>query len=95
MPISGLVLGFDGPAQRFDQTLAAMRSHPYIEVGEVVANRCAIVLESTSKQQDQELWQWMRNLAGVVDIQVAFVGFDSRTEDHADSGAELTTGVET
>lgn len=76
MPISGLVVVLDAPNGPFPDTLRELRAHAAIEVGETTDNNIAIVVESPSNQHDQEIWQWVQDLPGVLDIRIAFVGFD-------------------
>ncbi len=83
MPISGLVLVLDAPNGPFPGTLRELQSHAAIEVGETNDNSFAIVVDSISKQHDQEVWQWVQQLPGVIDIRVAFVGFDETTDDES------------
>lgn len=82
MPISGLVVVLDAPGGPYPHTIEQLRSHAAIEVGEITASKIAIVVDSTSRQNDQEIWQWVQELPGVIDIHIAFVGFDG---DRADS----------
>ena len=79
MPISGLVVVLDGPSGPHDETISKLSAHPAVEVGDVSANRAAIVVESKSKRDDQEVWNWVQGLPGVTDIQIAFVGFDDES----------------
>lgn len=79
MPISGLVVVLDAPNGPFPRTLRELRAHAAIEVGETTDNNIAIVVDSTSNQHDQEIWQWVQQLPGVLDIRIAFVGFDEET----------------
>ncbi len=82
MPISGLVVVLDAPNGPFPGTLEALRAHAAIEVGEMTDSNIAIVVESTSDKHDQEIWQWVQELPGVIDIRIAFVGFDEVASDH-------------
>lgn len=64
-----------------------LAAHRSVEVGEVSTNRIAIVVDSESKQHDQEIWQWVQELPSVIDVNVAFVGFDDDTDGQVDSDA--------
>jgi nitrate reductase NapAB chaperone NapD len=81
VPISGLVVVLDAPNGPFLGTLQALRGHAAIDVGEITDNHIAIVVDSTSNQHDQEIWQWVQELPGVLDIRIAFVGFDEATSE--------------
>jgi nitrate reductase NapAB chaperone NapD len=80
VPISGLVVVFDGPIGRHEQTLGRLGEHPAIEIGRRGANRVAIVLETDCKQDDQQVWSWMKTLPGVIDVHIAFVGFEEEED---------------
>ncbi len=82
MPISGLVIVLDAPNGPFPDTLRELRAHAAIEVGEMTDHNIAIVVESTSNQHDREIWQWVQELPGVLDIRIAFVGFDDVAGDY-------------
>ncbi|WP_390895543.1 chaperone NapD [Stieleria tagensis] len=88
MPISGLVVVFEGPTDRHADSLGQLASHPAIEVGQTNGHRCAIVIESHSKHQDQQLWEWVHSLPGVQNVSVAFVGFDTDNNDDNCDGQE-------
>jgi hypothetical protein len=45
-------------------------------MGVLVANRLAVVLDTTSREEDGQLWDWLGTLAGVTFVEVAFVGFE-------------------
>ncbi len=79
MPISGLVVMFDGPADQHSESLHCMGQEPCIERGPINGNKCAIVLDTQSKLHDQQVWSWIRNLPGVIDVQLCFV--DVQDED--------------
>ena len=81
VPISGLVVVLDAPNGPFLGTLQALQDHAAIDVGETTDNHIAIVVDSTSNQHDQEIWQWVQELPGVLDIRIAFVGFDEATSE--------------
>ncbi len=76
MPISGLVITFNAGAADREQAIAALRVQPAIEIGEASDNKLAIVVETFSKRDDQEIWDWLHQLPAVSMVQVAFVGFE-------------------
>ena len=80
VPISGLVVVLDSPSGPYPDTIQKLRAHPAIEVGDISDYKIAIVVDSTCKQHDQEIWDWVQDLPGVLDIQIAFVGFDDEPE---------------
>ena len=83
MPISGLVVTFETDLDQHTDSLRLLRNEPAIEVGESRGNKSAIVVETDSKEPDQQLWQWIRSLPGVIDLQVAFVAVDDGTDDES------------
>lgn len=81
VPISGLVITFDHSFENQIDTISALREHSSIEVGARNGHQCAIVIESSSKLDDKKVLQWVHDLPGVADVQIAFVGFDDETVD--------------
>lgn len=81
MPISGLVITLDAATEDHDRTIAELEAEPAIEIGTRSGHKCAIVIDSPSKADDQKLFTWVRDLPGVADVQVAFVGFDDAPTD--------------
>ena len=80
MPISGLVITFESPVQQHDVALDLLRALPEIEIGNAGGSKLAIVVDSTSKRRDQEIWNTVRELPGVIDVAVALVAFDDENE---------------
>lgn len=80
MPISGLVLTFDDTVANHRESMAALRSEPAVTVGVASGNRVAIVVDSQSKSHDQQIWEALRALPGVVSVGVAFVGMEDALE---------------
>lgn len=82
MPISGLVVTLsDNDTERAD-ALAALRRDRRIELGitepeQQHAMRIPIVVDTRSNDEDKQVWQWLNDLAGVVFVDVALVGFES------------------
>lgn len=80
MPISGLVVALadDALGQQSADRIAAA---PQIEVGRRTAHKLAVVVETASSDEDRDLWQWLRDLPGVVHVDVVFIGFDDPSQD--------------
>jgi nitrate reductase NapAB chaperone NapD len=83
VPISGLVVVFESSEALSDQRVQQLAEHAAIEVGERQRDRVAIVVDSTSKDQDRQVWEWLQSLPGVSDIKIAFVGFDDVADEDA------------
>lgn len=77
MPISGLVVTFRSAVTEHANSLEAIRAIPEIDMGEAVGSRLAIVVDSESKGRDQEIWDTVRQLPGVIDLAIAMVAFDA------------------
>jgi hypothetical protein len=76
MPVSGLVVSLCQEPQARAEAIEAIGREPRITMGTQEGNRLAVVLDTDSSQQDQQIWQWLRSLPGVSLLEVAFVGFE-------------------
>ena len=77
MPVSGLVVSLtDQPALR-QQAIDAMGQEPRIEVGMIKQQRMSVVMDTSSSDEDKELWTWLTGLPGVVFVDVVMVGFEN------------------
>lgn len=80
MPISGLVVTFASSVDEHADALKMIDAIPEINLGQVSGGKLAIVVDSETKQRDQEIWNTVRDLPGVIDLAVAMVAFDDETE---------------
>lgn len=76
MPVSGLVVNFDSAVTHHAATIDTIKAIPEVETGEAQGGRLAIVVDTASRSRDQEIWQMIEGLPGVVDLAIAFVGFE-------------------
>lgn len=76
MPISGLVVTFQSPVTEHSEAVEALRMIPEIDIGESAGSKLAIVIDSETKLRDQEIWNTVQQLPGVIDLAVAMVAFD-------------------
>jgi nitrate reductase NapAB chaperone NapD len=76
VPISGLVVTFLSSAAEHSDAVEALRLIPEIEIGESAGSKLAIVIDSETKSRDQEIWNEIQKLPGVIDLAVAMVAFD-------------------
>ncbi len=84
MPVSGLVVTFDAPVAAKRDALEAIQAIPEVETGQALGNKLAIVVDSPTKQRDQEVWNAVRGMEGVTDLAVALVAFDEdEAEEHS------------
>jgi nitrate reductase NapAB chaperone NapD len=76
VPISGLVVTFRSAVTDHSEAVEAMRRIPEIDIGEALGSKLAIVVDSETKRRDQEIWDMVQQLTGIVDLAVAMVAFD-------------------
>ncbi len=76
MPISGLVVTFRGPVDEHPHTIRLLRQIPEIEIGQAGGSKLAIVVDTPTKRRDQEIWNAVQQLPGVIDLAVALVAFE-------------------
>ena len=76
MPISGLVVTFRSMVTEHSEAVEALRKIPEIVIGESAFSKLAIVVDSGTKRRDQEIWDTIQELPGVIDLAVAMVAFD-------------------
>ena len=81
MPISGLVITFNAPVESQTQAIGSLRSTTEVELGEACGSKLAIVVDSKDKARDQEIWEMIRELPGVIDLAVAMVAFDDQRQE--------------
>jgi len=84
VPISGLVVTFASSIDEHKDAIEQLRSIPEIEIGQSSGGKLAIVVDTENKRRDQEIWNTVRDLPGVIDLAVAMVAFDEddpKTED--------------
>lgn len=76
MPVSGLVITFEGEVSEYSETVAALASQRQIDLGARQHAKLALVLDTASSEEDKQVWEWVQNLPGVQDVALAFVAFD-------------------
>ncbi len=81
MPISGLVVTFASSVQEHADAIDSMRKIAEIDLGQASGSKLAIVVDSETKRRDQEIWNTVRDLPGVIDLAVAMVAFDQDNEE--------------
>lgn len=83
VPISGLVVTFQSSVSEHSEAVETLRTIREIDVGQSAGSKLAIVIDSETKRRDQEIWDTIQRLPGVVDLAVAMVALDE--EDQANS----------
>lgn len=88
VPISGLVVTFASPVENHADAIGLLGQIAEIDLGQVSGSKIAIVVDTETKGRDQEIWNAVRDLPGVVDLAVAMVAFDEEQEtgDDAEPG---------
>ncbi len=76
MPISGLVVTFESSAGDHPEAIDLIRAIPEVEIGASHGCKLAIVVDSSDRRRDQEIWNMVQELPGVSSIAVAMVAFD-------------------
>ncbi len=76
MTISSLVLTFASPVHRCPDTLEQVRQHPAITLGPASGRKIAVLVDAESKDVEEALLEWLRDLPEIVNVAVAFVGID-------------------
>lgn len=74
MPISSLVITYGNTAEA-KSARELLTSDTRIELGELVGIRQPLVIETTTQNEDKDLWKWINSLPGVTHVDVAFVSF--------------------
>lgn len=76
VPISGLVVTFQSAVTEHAEAVEALRMISEIDIGESAGSKLAIVIDTETKRRDQEIWNTVQQLPGVIDLAVAMVAFD-------------------
>jgi nitrate reductase NapAB chaperone NapD len=71
--IGGLVVYLAQDDSLAQQATSAMREQPGLDLGEQTGRRLPAVVESMESQTVEETTDWIRNLPGVVHVDVVFV----------------------
>ena len=77
MPVSGLVVSLSQESEARAAAIEALGRETQLTLGELEANRLAVVLDTPSSQEDRRVWDWLNTLPGVSLVEVAFVGFET------------------
>jgi len=76
VPISGLVVTFRSAVTEHAGAVEAIRAIPEVDIGAAAGCKLAIVIDSETKRRDQEIWNTVQQLSGVIDLAVALVAVD-------------------
>jgi nitrate reductase NapAB chaperone NapD len=78
--IGGLVISLEKEAAACETFVATLRAHPAIEVGDSHGNKIAIVVESASKYEANEIWEWLHQFPEVAAVNMAFASVETSDE---------------
>jgi nitrate reductase NapAB chaperone NapD len=84
MTISGLLITLTDDPETSDAVITALQDDPRIDVGERLGPYLPVVADTTGKQESQRLWDELRELAGVINVNLAFAHLDDEEKRHAD-----------
>lgn len=76
MQISSLVITLDPDLELQAQVFDALQAKPCVTVGAAVGNRVPVVLEVESGADPRQEYDRIRDLPGVIHVEVAFVSID-------------------
>lgn len=65
MPVSGLVLTLSREESCRQEAISALYEHASIVIGELVAHRLPIVVDTPNCEEDRAIWEWLLKLPGV------------------------------
>ncbi|HRQ73914.1 MAG TPA: hypothetical protein PLU35_12890 [Phycisphaerales bacterium] len=85
MSISGLVVTLESDPQGAERAIRALRQDPRITLGDRAGERLAIVVETGSRFEDEEVYAALKSTPGVRFVDVAFVEFGSGEEGAGDA----------
>lgn len=85
MSISGLVLTLENDPPLAESAIRVLSQDPRITLGDRAGERLAIVVETGSRFEDEEVYAALKSTPGVRFVDVAFVEFGSGEEGAGDA----------
>jgi len=80
MSISGLLITLADDANAFEAAISTLRADPRIDVGDRRGPYLPVVTDTDGKQENQRLWDELKELPGVVNVNLVFADLDDSTE---------------
>jgi Ni/Fe-hydrogenase subunit HybB-like protein/nitrate reductase NapAB chaperone NapD len=80
MPILGAVVILSREPAEAQRVVAALSADPRITLGDLFSGTLPVALEVADKQDERELWQWILDTPGVIDLGLVFSDFSDVTE---------------
>ncbi len=73
MPVSGIVVTFASTVAEHSAAVETLRLIPEIDIGPAGGSKLALVVDSPNSRRDQEIWETVQQLPGVIDVALALV----------------------
>ncbi len=83
MSISGLLITLADDPNASETAISTLKADPRIDVGERRGPYLPVVADTTGKHENQRLWDELRELAGVINVNLVFADLDDSTESNA------------
>ncbi len=80
MSISGLLITLANDPNASTTVISILKADPRIDVGERRGPYLPVVADTTGKRENQRLWDELRELAGVINVNLVFADLDDSTE---------------
>jgi nitrate reductase NapAB chaperone NapD len=76
MPVSGLVVTLTSQSPQREAAIEEIRADLRIEIGAIGPSKMAIVVDTATSSDDKRLWEWIQAIEGVLQVEVALIGFE-------------------
>ena len=83
MSISGLLITLADDPNASETAISTLKADPRIDVGERRGPYLPVVADTTGTHENQRLWDELRELAGVINVNLVFADLDDSTESNA------------
>ncbi len=80
MSISGLLITLADDPNASETAISTLKADPRIDVGERRGPYLPVVADTTGKHENQHLWDELRELPGVINVNLVFADLDDSTE---------------
>ena len=90
MPVSGLMLSFSSDVASHGDVLRRIQRRAEIVIGPARGEKLAVVVDTDSREQDRDIWQWLQDLPGITGVHLAFASWDEPRADTAEPPSAST-----
>jgi nitrate reductase NapAB chaperone NapD len=80
MPISGLLITLADDSNASKTVISTLTADPRIDVGEQRGPYLPVVADTEGRQENQHLWDELKELPGVINVNLVFADLDDSTE---------------